>query len=308
MKDLFPAVALSLVLHILVFGIFVMGLNRRVGAPPRGPIMVRLLGPSGAAPVARRKGPAGVSKRQQMASETPRKGPSGPPKRVPKKSTPPETETEKHPLSGTEFLQEGRAVKKETSEKRPQEKSQEGPIPEGKEQTQAPPLGQAPGPSGQNRGPLQGSNLKRPGLSLPEGLTMRQLLPGDLIARTARRPLEESLPEEEKPSITFSTKKLKYEAYLMRLKERVENIWVYPREAIERGIYGDLIIEFAIKKEGSLAYARVVRTSGFEILDEAALRALREGQPYWPLPDSWHEDILRIRGHFIYTLGGMYIR
>ncbi len=145
-------------------------------------------------------------------------------------------------------------------------------------------------------------------MPLSEDLTIRELLPGDLIARAARRPVEKEAEKPSHNSITFSTKELKYEPYLMRLKERIETIWVYPPEAIERGIYGDLIIEFGIKKDGSLAYARVVRTSGFEILDEAALKALKDGQPYWPLPESWKEDILSIRGHFIYTLGGMYIR
>jgi len=77
---------------------------------------------------------------------------------------------------------------------------------------------------------------------------------------------------------------------------------------LEKGIYGDLDIEFTIKKNGKLGAIQLVRTSGYKDLDDAAIKALRDAEPYWPLPDDIREQSLTITGHFIYSLYGQYIR
>lgn len=104
--------------------------------------------------------------------------------------------------------------------------------------------------------------------------------------------------------ITFETSEYKYAGYMRRLKDKIESIWIYPAEAQERGIYGDLKIQFTIKKDGMLGEVRVVRTSGYQMLDEAALKALKDGEPYWPLPAEWGMDSYKILGHFIYSKYG----
>jgi protein TonB len=127
----------------------------------------------------------------------------------------------------------------------------------------------------------------------------------DIIDKIAKAPTPS---ETEGSSITFSTQEYRYKAYMERLKQKIEGVWVYPRSAAEKGIYGDLVIQFTIRKDGSLAKAKVVRTSGYQELDEAAVKALRDGEPYWPLPAGWPEESLTINGHFIYSLWGRYLR
>jgi len=109
-------------------------------------------------------------------------------------------------------------------------------------------------------------------------------------------------------AITFTTKEFKYYGYKTRLKEKIEGIWKYPREAAEKGIYGDLIIQFTILRDGTLGAVELQRTSGYKMLDDAAVQALRDAAPFWPLPKEWKEKTFTIRGHFIYTLGGYYLR
>lgn len=108
--------------------------------------------------------------------------------------------------------------------------------------------------------------------------------------------------------ITFDTKELRYHSYMMRLKERIEGIWRYPPEAAAKGIYGDLYIRFTIKKDGRLGNVELLRTSGYRDLDDAALKALKDAEPFWPLPEEWKKDELFITGHFIYSLYGTYLR
>lgn len=137
------------------------------------------------------------------------------------------------------------------------------------------------------------------------------LLPKDrLFDREVVEGLAKNEKEEVKPDrgITFDTKELKYYSYMQRLKDRIEGIWRYPPDAAEKGIYGDLYIRFTIKKNGRLDNIELLRTSGYRSLDEAAMKALRDAEPFWPLPDEWKKEDLIITGHFIYSLYGVYLR
>ncbi|MCS7203173.1 MAG: energy transducer TonB [Thermodesulfovibrio sp.] len=113
---------------------------------------------------------------------------------------------------------------------------------------------------------------------------------------------------ETKQGLSFSAKEFSNWGYLERLREKIERIWQYPSQAAERGIYGDLYIRFTIDKKGNLVSAELIRTSGYRILDEAAMKALKDAQPFWPLPDDWEKDSLTITGHFIYILRSFYLR
>ncbi len=142
-----------------------------------------------------------------------------------------------------------------------------------------------------------GPAIPKPGPSLRE-----KLFDTEVMGKVAKR------EEEHDNGITFDTKEFKYESYMMKLKERIEGIWKYPPEAAMRGIHGDLLIRFTIEKNGRLSDVELLRTSGYRDLDEAAMQALREGAPYWPLPDEWGRDELPVTGHFVYSNYGAYIR
>lgn len=113
---------------------------------------------------------------------------------------------------------------------------------------------------------------------------------------------------QQDDGVTFDTKEFKYLSYMQRLKEKIESVWRYPPLAAQRGISGDLRIRFVIKKNGQLADVQILRTSGYKMLDDAALKAIKDAEPYWPLPNEWNQDTLTITGHFIYSLSGYYIK
>jgi TonB family protein len=162
------------------------------------------------------------------------------------------------------------------------------------------------------RPPAPGAALKAPSRA-PEGAGRRSpvLGPTALFDREAIKSTATSSAREEaarEDGVTFDTRDMMYRAYLDDLRQKVESIWRYPRKAAEQGIYGDLIIRFVILKDGSLGEVKVVRTSGHRMLDTAAVEALRQGVPYWPLPDGWDRNSLPITGRFIYNINGGYIR
>ena len=95
---------------------------------------------------------------------------------------------------------------------------------------------------------------------------------------------------------------------MRKFQEKIENIWVYPPEAAAKGIYGDLFIRFSIMKNGKLGKIELERTSGYPMLDDAAIKALRDCEPYWPLPDEWGMESMPIHVQFIYSIYGYYIQ
>jgi protein TonB len=69
-----------------------------------------------------------------------------------------------------------------------------------------------------------------------------------------------------------------------RIRSAIYDKRRYPRLARIRGLEGRVVLEFRIRQGGAVDQARVVRSAG-EILDQAALSALREAAPLPYYPD-----------------------
>jgi protein TonB len=143
--------------------------------------------------------------------------------------------------------------------------------------------------------------------SLPRGFRP-DIFDREAIGEAARGEKRPGGKEGAKGALTFDTREFMYRGYMDRLKAHIEYIWKYPPEAASKGIYGDLRITFVIRKDGKLGSVKLERTSGHKMLDDAAMKALRDAAPFWPLPEEWGQEAFTINGHFIYTLHGAYIR
>lgn len=148
------------------------------------------------------------------------------------------------------------------------------------------------------------SDKTGPAISEKEGLSSD---PG--LYLFDRKTIEKIARKSEPPGtgLTFDTSEFKNRGYMRMLKEKIENIWKYPEEAARLGISGDLYIKFSINRDGKLDKIELLRTSGYRYLDEAAMKALKDAEPYWPLPDDWDKDVLEIKGHFIYIFGRTFV-
>jgi TonB family protein len=116
------------------------------------------------------------------------------------------------------------------------------------------------------------------------------------------RPPASILPQPGGEPIPLDTAEPKYQDYFNKVRERIKAKWVYPLPAGERGIEGELLIEFHIAKDGRLEFIELRRSSGTQILDDAALTAVRQAQPFAPVPDDVAKRSLVINGSFRYTI------
>lgn len=75
-------------------------------------------------------------------------------------------------------------------------------------------------------------------------------------------------------------------AYLYDWRKRVEAVGnrYYPEASVRYGIYGDLRLLVVIRHDGSLEDIQVLSSSGYAVLDEAAIKIVRMAAPYAPFP------------------------
>jgi protein TonB len=126
------------------------------------------------------------------------------------------------------------------------------------------------------------------------------------IDELARKGMPEKKPGDE--SVTLDTDEFKFISYNRWLKIKVESVLKYPELAAISGYQGTLFIKFDIMKDGSLGGLEVLKPSGYKILDDEALRAIRASAPFQPLPDDWNMERYSIRAAVIFYLGEGYIR
>ena len=112
--------------------------------------------------------------------------------------------------------------------------------------------------------------------------------------------LDEALEEGDR--IDINTTDYRYIGYFTSLRKAVELVWTYPREAVRRGLQGEVGVEFTILKDGTVKKVKVIKSSGHKVLDSSVVEAIKLASPYTPLPDGIDKKKLVIVGGFRYVL------
>ncbi|MFB1487439.1 MULTISPECIES: TonB family protein [unclassified Thiocapsa] len=109
-------------------------------------------------------------------------------------------------------------------------------------------------------------------------------------------------------SVSASTREFRYASYLGAWARKVERIGNlnYPQAARDQRMFGSLILHVAVRSDGSVEQIRVVRSSGYDLLDEAAVRIVELAAPYAPFPPDIAEetDVLDIVRTWQFLRGG----
>ena len=168
-----------------------------------------------------------------------------------------------------------------------------------------PPLGQPEGAEQGKEPGSKGPHLKQaphqPGVIGPiPFITQKE------IDELARKGMPEKSPGDN--SVTLDTDEFKFISYNRWLKIKVESVLKYPELAAVSGYQGTLYIRFDILKDGSLGDIEVLKSSGYKILDDEAVRSIRAAAPFTELPKEWNMDRYSIRAAVIFYLGEGYIR
>jgi TonB family protein len=94
-------------------------------------------------------------------------------------------------------------------------------------------------------------------------------------------------PRDLGPDVDERTLDRRYQHYVQEINLRVQRVLEFPQRLKVRLEQGESIVTFVVDANGHLGQGpRVVKSSGFEEFDAAAVRAVRRSAPFPPLPDS----------------------
>ena len=134
-----------------------------------------------------------------------------------------------------------------------------------------------------------------------ERLSVEDLMPDSTDVARLDQPLGTSSNGiKREDTVSLNTREFKYYAYFSHIKKQIEMAWNYPSEAQENSWGGRLNVVFVIEENGSVSSVKLLKSSGYEILDDAAIRAIKFASPFNPIPKSLDVERLKISASFEY--------
>jgi protein TonB len=98
--------------------------------------------------------------------------------------------------------------------------------------------------------------------------------------------------------VSARTQEFRYANYMSEWVKKVERVGNlnYPDEARRAGISGKLMMDVALNADGSVRDIKILRPSGYAVIDEAAIRIVNLAAPFAPFPPEIlkNADILHI--------------
>ena len=106
---------------------------------------------------------------------------------------------------------------------------------------------------------------------------------------------------EEVGAISLSTYQWKWAPYINAMKNKLQNVWVTPPAYNRLGlIHGYTVINYTIKRDGTLLQMKVLHHDGHESLEYSSVEAIKALFPFLPLPDDFPEETLTITAKLYY--------
>src|SRR3989304_6687158 len=112
----------------------------------------------------------------------------------------------------------------------------------------------------------------------------------------------DELSENSENTVELDDPDTEYETYLKKIKKKIENIWSYPRQAFEREKEGISTVKFSLDKSGKLLASRIIKSSGYDLLDKETISVIRAAAPYESFPPDIIFFSLHILATFHYSL------
>jgi len=127
----------------------------------------------------------------------------------------------------------------------------------------------------------------------------KSLDPKDIVSpeKSTKKPAK-----KKEDTVELGSNDTQYSSYLKPLKKKIEKNWTYPRESYAHRETGITVVTLSITEGGQLVDTHVIVASGYDSLDDEALRAVRSVGPLKPLPARFNLSKLHVIARFLYDL------
>ena len=143
-----------------------------------------------------------------------------------------------------------------------------------------------------------------PSPSVPDLQTLTQISPQAMaqIESDWRRKYRKDI--EKGDTVWMDTQQDLLISFMRRFRNNIYGVWNYPESARTRNQQGSCLIRVTVDRDGNVTDVILMESSGYRVLDDEAMRAVRQGATYGPLPRAYPNEYLHIMGLFNYSLGG----
>lgn len=107
---------------------------------------------------------------------------------------------------------------------------------------------------------------------------------------------------KDEETISLDSTDFTYTSYLHGVKFKIEGVWRYPDAAKKSALQGRGLVSFTIQRDGTLGDLKLLSSSGYPILDEAILKAIRDASPFNPMTENMRVKRLNVVATFEYNL------
>ena len=90
--------------------------------------------------------------------------------------------------------------------------------------------------------------------------------------------------------------------YQDMVKQKIESCRRYPPWAKKQGFEGTVHIKFTILSTGFTKDIKIIKSSGFNILDKEAISTIKRAQPFPPIPEEMKVSSLTMEVSIVFTL------
>ena len=140
-------------------------------------------------------------------------------------------------------------------------------------------------------------------------LVARLLTQGDDALMPTDDPIQ--LPEATSPDpreafVSINARASRYAPYLDSWRRKVEHIGNlnFPAVIRSRHLSGSLALEVALNADGSIRALTLRKPSPYKVLDEAAVRIVKQAAPFEPFPASFRKDTDVLRFVYVWRFNG----
>lgn len=146
---------------------------------------------------------------------------------------------------------------------------------------------------------------EKPAPPTPDLQTLTQISPDTLaqIETDWRRKYREDIAKGD--TVWMDSQQDLLISFMRRFRTNIYNVWNYPEAAAQRSQQGTCLVRITVDRKGNVTDVRLLESSGHQALDDEAVRAVRKGASYGPLPRAYPNEDLKIMAFFQYRLSSV---
>lgn len=144
-----------------------------------------------------------------------------------------------------------------------------------------------------------------PPRELPDLKTLTQISPDTLaqIDSDWRQKYRKDI--ERGDTVWMDTEQDLLISFMRRFRDNIYGVWNYPDYALRRNQQGTCLLRITVDRDGNVTDVTLLESSGYRALDEEAIRAVRQGATYGPLPRAYPNENLKIMAFFRYQMSNV---